>query len=251
MSEKIADDEWEWYIGKIFARLIEKVHNGKLETVVEIAPGYRYKIAYALKEFNFKGTIYVVDTNIDVLDYIKEKYKEFLPQSNIICVNKTFENCFEDIPNEFDLLLSNHSIDDMIIVEYMEKSYINNLGKDDFRDILSEAWKELGKDTNMIENITNDVYLSFKRFFDNKKIETIIMSQYKSNLYFKEEFKEMDEITENCFNKIKQLVNMDNDYINKVLEYYPFGEDDERYNGKYLLDNTQNAKNWIVGSDLC
>ena len=41
MSEKIADDEWEWYIGKIFARLIEKVHNGKLETVVEIAPGYR------------------------------------------------------------------------------------------------------------------------------------------------------------------------------------------------------------------
>ena len=77
------------------------------------------------------------------------------------------------------------------------------------------------------------------------------MSQYKSNLYFKEEFKEMDEITENCFNKIKQLVNMDNDYINKVLEYYPFGEDDERYNGKYLLDNTQNAKNWIVGSDLC
>ena len=25
MSEKIADDEWEWYIGKIFARLIEKV----------------------------------------------------------------------------------------------------------------------------------------------------------------------------------------------------------------------------------
>ena len=77
--------------------------------------------------------------------------------------------------------------------------------------------------------------------------------EQKTKIYntYKEEFKEMDEITENCFNKIKQLVNMDNDYINKVLEYYPFGEDDERYNGKYLLDNTQNAKNWIVGSDLC
>lgn len=251
MSEKIADDEWEWYIGKLYAKLIEKVHAGNLETVVELAPGYRYKIAYALKEFNFKGNLYVIDTNKEVLEYIKEMYTKFLPEANIICINKNFENCFDNIPNEFDLFLSNHSIDDMIIAEYMEKSYINNLGNDDFRDILSEAWKELGKDTNMIENITNYVYLSFKRFFDNKKIETIIMSQYKSNLYFKEKFKEMDEITENCFNKIKQLVNMDDDYINKVLEYYPFGEDDERYNGKYLLDNTQNAKNWIAGSNLC
>ena len=57
----------------------------------------------------------------------------------------------------------------------------------------------------------------------------------------------MDEITENCFNKIKQLIQMDNENINKILKFYPFGEDDERYNGRYLLDNTQNAKNWIVG----
>lgn len=57
----------------------------------------------------------------------------------------------------------------------------------------------------------------------------------------------MDEITEKIFNKIKNLVNMDEEYINKILNFYPFG-DDERYRGKYLLDNTQNAKNWIVGS---
>ena len=56
----------------------------------------------------------------------------------------------------------------------------------------------------------------------------------------------MDEITEQCFNKIKELVIMDNTHINKILDFYPFG-DDERYMGKYLLDNTQNAKNWIVG----
>lgn len=247
MSEKIADDEWEWYIGKLYAKLIEKMHNGKMKTVVELAPGYRYKIAYGLKEFNFKGNLYVIDTNTEVLEYVKEKYTELLPEANIICINKTFENCFEYIPNEFDLFLSNHSIDDMIIAEYMEKTYTKNLGDDNFRDILSDAWRELGKNTTMIDNISNHVYSLFKSFFNKKKIETIIISQYKSNLYFKDKFKEMDEITENCFKKIKELVNMDNDYINKVLEYYPFGEDDERYNGRYLLDNTQNAKNWIVG----
>lgn len=46
--------------------------------------------------------------------------------------------------------------------------------------------------------------------------------------------------------RIKELVTMDNDYINKILDFYPFGAD-ERYRGEYLLDNTQNAKNWIVG----
>lgn len=248
MSEKIADDEWEWYIGQLFGRLIEKVHNKKIENVVELAPGYRYKVAYGLKEFNFKGNIYVIDTNQDVLEYIKEKYSKILPEANVICINKTFDDCLEDIPKEFDLFLSNHSIDDMIISEFMEKVYTINLGNDEFKDIVLDAWKKLGKDKKMIEQIINHVYSSFKYFFSNKKIETIIISQYKSNLYFKDKFAEMDEITENCFNKIKQLVKMDNENINKVLDFYPFGEDDERYNGKYLLDNTQNAKNWIAGS---
>lgn len=246
MSEKIADDEWEWYIGQLFAKLIEKVHKGNLKTVVELAPGFRYKVAFALKEFNFNGNIYVIDTNLEVLEYVKEKYSEILPEANIICINSTFENCFEMIPQEFDLFLSNHSIDDMIIAEYMEKVYTNNLGNDDFKDILSKAWIELGKDKEMIETIINHVYASFKKFFEEKKIETIIMSQYKSNLYFKDKFTEMDEITENCFNKIKKLIQMDNENINQILNFYPFGKDDERYNGRYLLDNTQNAKNWIV-----
>ena len=98
-----------------------------------------------------------------------------------------------------------------------------------------------------VDEITFKVYLSFKEFLLNKKISNIIMSQYKSNLYFKEEFKEMDEITENCFYRIKSLVSMDNEYINNILDFFPFG-DDERYRGEYLLKNTQNAKNWIVGS---
>ena len=56
-----ADDEWEWYIGQIFAQIIKNVYKGELKNVVEIAPGFRYKIAYALKEINFKGKIYIIE----------------------------------------------------------------------------------------------------------------------------------------------------------------------------------------------
>ena len=209
--------------------------------------GFRYKIAYALKEINFKGNLYVIDTNAEVLEYVKEKYKIIIPEAKIICINKKFEDVSNEVPNEFDLLLSNHCIDDMIISEFMQNCYNKNINNDNFKDMLTEAWIELGKDTTKIDEISNKVFSTFKKFFLDKKIGTIIMSQYKSNLYFKDEFKEMDEITESCFNRIKQLITMDDEYVNKVLDFYPFG-DDERYRGKYLLENTQNAKNWIVGT---
>ena len=208
--------------------------------------GFRYKIAYALKEIKFKGNLYIIDTNTEVLEYVKEKYKMLIPEAKIICINKNFEDAFNDVPNDFDLLLSNHCIDDMIISEFMQHYYNKNLNNDNFKDMLTEAWIELGKDKTKIDEISNKVFSTFEKFFLDKKIGTIIMSQYKSNLYFKDEFKEMDEITESCFNRIKQLIAMDSEYVNKILDFYPFG-DDERYRGKYLLNNTQNAKNWIVG----
>ena len=244
-KDNIADDEWEWYIGQIFSRLIQNTHKSSIKDVVEIAPGFRYKIAYALKEVNFQGNLYIIDTNTEVLEYVNEKYKEILPNAKIITINKSFENAFEDIPNEFDLLLSNHCIDDMIIAEYMN-NYDKDLNNENFKDMLTEAWIKLGKEPTKINEISDKVFSTFKKFFSDKTINTIIISQYKSNLYFKDKFKEMDEITEKCFNKVKELVIMDNEYINNILDFFPFG-DDERYRGKYLLDNTQNEKNWIVG----
>ena len=244
-KDNIADDEWEWYMGQIFARLIQNANKSSIKDVVEIAPGFRYKIAYALKEINFQGNLYIVDINTEVLEYVNEKYKQILPNANIICINKSFENAFKDIPNKFDLLLSNHCIDDMIIAEYMN-NYDKDLNNENFKDMLTEAWIKLGKEPTKINEISDKVFSTFKKFFSDKTINTIIISQYKSNLYFKDKFKEMDEITEKCFNKVKELVIMDNEYINNILDFFPFG-DDERYRGKYLLDNTQNAKNWIVG----
>ena len=134
----------------------------------------------------------------------------------------------------------------MIISEFMQNYYNKNMNNDKFKDILTEAWIALGKDERKINEITSKVFSVFEKFFRDKKMKYVIMSQYKSNLYFKDEFKEMDEITESCFRRIKELIIMDDEYLNKILDFYPFG-DDERYTGKDLLDNTQNAKNWIVG----
>lgn len=242
-NENIADDEWEWYIGTLFSRLIKKTSKNNIENVVELAPGFRHKIAYALKDINFNGNLYVIDTNTEVLKYVKEKYKIIIPEARIICVNKEFKDSFFDMPDKFDLFLANHCIDDMMIGEYMKQHCDKSIMD---KECLINAWEDLEKSSEG-DSIINNVFLCFQHFFKNKDIGTIIMSQYKSNAYFCDDFKFMYDTTMKCFNRIKEMIFMDEKYIDNILNFYPFG-DDERYRGEYLLNNTQNAENWIVGN---
>ena len=117
-------------------------------------------------------------------------------------------------------------------------------------DDLLELWEQLYYDKESTNKIIDQLVFNFENFFDTKDIGLIIISQYKSNSYFLEKMDYMDKIVSNCFNRIKKLTATDDDKVNNVLDFYPFGINDERYNGKYLTDNTQNAKNWIVGNNI-
>lgn len=243
-----ADAEWEWYIGQLYYQLIRNLYKKKIKCVVELAPGFRHKIADALKEFNFDGTIYIIDYSKDVLNYVKNKYKEILPNAKIICVNKKFEESLDFIPNDIDLFLSNHSIDDLIISGYSNEEYNEKSNNELLYNDLLILWKNLYHDSSSVKRIISKIVQNFNELFTNKNINLIIMSQYKSNSYFLNKSNYMDEIVERCFNNIKMLIDTDDTLINGLLNFYPFGKEDERYNGKYLIDNTQNAKNWIVGT---
>ena len=86
------DDEWEWYIGELYHKLLSSLISFKVDTAIELAPGYRYKVAYALKKMNFKGTLYIIDSNKDVCKYVYNKYSELLKDANIICIKTAINN---------------------------------------------------------------------------------------------------------------------------------------------------------------
>ena len=243
-----ADAEWEWYIGQLYSKLIKNLFIKRINCVVELAPGFRHKIADALKELDFKGTIYVIDNSSDVLTYVKKKYKEIIPEAKIICIDKSFKDSIKYLPKKIDLFLSNHSIDDLIISDYSKEKYSMNTNNETLNNRLLKLWEQLYNDHSSIKEITNEVYDSFKELFKRKNIELVVMSQYQSNSYFLGRNNYMNKIVDKCFNKIKKLTNTADKRINKLLDFYPFGIEDERYNGKYLINNTQNAKNWIAGA---
>lgn len=233
-----ADDEWEWYIGMLFSKIINDFNLNNCKTILEIAPGFRYKIAYALKEINFNGTLYIIDSSKEVCDYVKEKYQEILPDATIITINDSLENVIKNLP-KIDLLLGNHIIDDLIIYKEANINYKIN---ENIQDILNLSWKNI-YNTKKYLSINARVINLFKELF--KKVDFCILNQYKGNVFLLDNNYEYI-ITKECFNKIKNMVKNNDEQINLSLAYHPFG-DDERYLLPDLLANVQNSENWIVG----
>lgn len=241
------DPEWEWYIGELFHKLIS-AHNKNFHSVVEFAPGYKYKIGYALSKIGFSGTLYVIDAHENVLRYVEEKYRTLLPNATIIPVHKDLTDSITCLPPNIDLFLSNHSIDDMIISAYMDEksakmAFDNNV---DSKELLLTAWKKLRADLDMMNDAKNKAYNDLIHFFDMINVDLIIMSQYKSNEYFLHNLHEADDITRDVFLALKKAIPTDDVFINALLSYY-VKDDDDRFKDITVLNNTQNAANWIVG----
>lgn len=237
----LPDDEWEWYIGMLFSNIIKSFNLKNTETILEIAPGFRYKMAYALKEINFKGILYIIDSSDNVIDFINNKYKSILPDAKIITINKDIYNYVKYLP-DVDLLVGNHIVDDLIIYNHINLNY--NL-KDDIQNNLFLAWKEIYDNDKYMTTINNTINL-----FDNlfEKCKFCILSQYKGNVYNKDNNYE-DEITMKCFNNIRKKINHNSVFVQHSLNFFPFG-DDERYLLPDLLANVQNEKRWIVGEPI-
>lgn len=242
------DDEWEWYIGEIFFRLI-KANMNKCNTVVEFAPGFRYKSAYALKALNFKGKFYVVDANSLVIEYVCKKYKEILSDAEIIGINKTLNDAVSLLPHETDLFLANHCIDDMIMYEYLnndERSLVFD-NNDISKELLLKKWEALSLDKLRLENIKSKVLNEWISFFNSVKFNLIVMSQYNNNMYFLDVGNNYsDVLTRDLFLRLKSCFITDDNISGTVLDFCA-KEDDNRFKDINLLRNTQNASNWIVG----
>ena len=61
----------------------------------------------------------------------------------------------------------------------MQNYYNKNLNSDNFRDMLTKAWIELSREPIKINEISNGVFLTFKKFFSNKKLIQLLLVNIK------------------------------------------------------------------------
>jgi len=242
------DDYFEEYMGLIYSRIINENKLEDITTVVEFAPGFRYKIACGLRKINFKGTIYIIDSNESVLDFVGKKYKEILPEAEVVLINKDLVDSINCLPKSVDLFLANHCIDDMIISKYLigkklEDAFNNT---EESKQILIDCWNELKEEDNILFNIKENVYNDLITFFEKIDFKLIVMSQYKSGYYMNQK-NYVEELSKTIFNKLKISINTNLKSLEEAMSF-DFDDFDVALNeGFSLKNNIQFADNWIAG----
>lgn len=242
------DDYFEEYMGLIYSRIINENKIKDVKTVIEFAPGFRYKIACGLRKIDFKGTIYVVDSNESVLKFVGEKYKEILPEVEVILINKDLVDSIDYLPKSVDLFLANHCIDDMIISKYLKgkklEDAFNNTEKS--KQILIDCWRKLKEEDNILLNIKEHVYNDLITFFEKVDFKLVVMSQYKSGYYMNQK-NYVEELSKTIFNLLKISINTNLDNLREAL-LFDFEDFDVALNeGFSLKENIQFIDNWIAG----
>lgn len=242
------DDYYEAYMGMLYSRIIRKNKIENIDKVVEFAPGFRFKIAYALKNIGFKGTIYVIDSNENVLKFVKDKYKSILPNAKIVLINKDLMDSIDFMPKKVDLFLANHCIDDMIISRYLVGKKLADAfnNTEESKQILINCWNELKEEDDILFNLKELVYRDLKTFFEKIDIKLIVMSQYKSGYYINQK-NYIEKLSKSIFNKLKVDINTNLENLKEALSF-DFDDFGAALNkGFSLKENIQYFDNWIAG----
>lgn len=108
-------DNWNEYIGSLWYNLLTKTSLKKDGVVVEIAPGSVSKIGRGLADYDFKGTLYIIEPNYSSLAEIVIEYCNLLPNANLMPINRTLRAAIPLLPKRPDIILANHPLDDMIV----------------------------------------------------------------------------------------------------------------------------------------
>jgi hypothetical protein len=237
---------FEKNMGNIFYELINSLDINNIDSIVEFAPGFRSKISYALEKMNYSGTLYVIDSNEKVLEYIKETYSKNIPNAKIVPVNCDLKECTNSLPKEATLFLANHCFDDMIISKYIQMKDLDYLfdNNEDTYTLLNKCWLDLVKDDQLLNRIIDEVYDEISSIFRKVDFEYVIMNNYKSWFYFNiNNIPEMHSTK--VFNRLKNNFNIID--VKDIMSKIDFVKDEELEGSLSIEENILNPDNWIVG----
>jgi len=181
-------NNWDKYLGFIWANIFIKCNLPKNGIVVEIAPGVAEKVGRGLEAFGFKGTLYIVEPEEFTLNEITKKYKEHIPGCTVIPIQKTLEECPAFIPEKVDAIIANHPLDDMILGNSLQQEQFKDYFGDKFGTSIEKTklfWNKLEAEKEYLEKLKKDIISSWQNLIKHSQPSFVALSQYKSYYFAK------------------------------------------------------------------
>lgn len=177
---------WQDYIATVWAGFFCLHKLSTNAVVIEVGPGFSGKIGRGLAQINFEGTLYVVDQDINAIDFICLYYKEILPNACIIRVNQTLASWRSGLPKQVDALLMNHLLDDLILHAALppglEEVVFSNMhpGQASCQTEVQTTWESILNNSKWRDQLTLQVVSQLKYLLKWVKPSLFGMNQYES-----------------------------------------------------------------------
>jgi hypothetical protein len=175
-NEFFTELEFQALLGKTWECILKEININSYSHVVDLCPGYSPKIELGLFYLQYKGEVVAIDGDSHALSMLVRFMDLFNPQFKI---SKKIVNLFGRFKGNYDVVLANHIIDDLVLCYFSQKLRIKH------RDIYSKEenvkiiWKHVlsDKKTNL-DMMSTVISKMFNQLIEPKGI--ICITHYKS-----------------------------------------------------------------------
>jgi len=187
LKMKSHTNEWNAYIGSIWANILRQTEIPKKGTLIEVAPGEVNKIGRGLENYGFNGMVYLIEPNSQAIQRIKQSYSQSL-NAKIIPIQATLEQSISELPAKVDAILSNHPLDDMIIGKALSQKEFQTFFAAHYTNPVEatiKAWQSLESSPNLLKRAKEKVLQEWENLFKKTSPNIVIISQYRSYFFKK------------------------------------------------------------------
>lgn len=244
-------DLWDGYMGQLWLGLLECAKIKPDATIIEVAPGATAKIPHALSQLNFHGKLYIIEPHPEVSQVIYDKSLKLLPNAEIILLKEGFNTVRINAP--IDAILANHPFDDFIsayanLEQTQDAQKLNVLFQDIANEseqalaLMKQTWQHLSQNPTTLASVKQHVKTDWQNFVAAHNPCTVILSQYASSYFDKNDLSILNTHAKDLFQSIAhEAKNLKpNNELQKVLNQ------NENYQNTWIGQELLNADYWLL-----
>ena len=208
--QKFDPIDWIQFAGSIWVNVLKTIPISQNATIVEVAPGRASKIGTALRELNFRGTIYIVEPHLETMNEIVANYQKLLPQAKVVGIPRILKEAIPILPKRPDALISNHPLDDMIAAASLTKLEANEYAGEVNRyrnaemSEIEAVWSRIASSRDLERRLVEEVASEWQNAIQILDPSYTIVSQYTSPRHTSGPLLAADRLGNYCLQELKR-----------------------------------------------
>ena len=238
---------WDAHLAHIWYNLLHYCTIQANSTIIEVAPGKSTKIAEALEKIVFRGDIYLIEPHKDLGQAVYHLYQERLPQATIYLYQCPLKDALTQLPKQADALLSNHSLDDMLLAEtiYTREDLFDWAARGNEQSIApyQHVWQQLKNAPEELSRCIKSVQDLWCSTIERLEPKKVLLSQYASYHMALHDLDDLNHQASAILHRLQQIYasrSVSQPIIQTILNSM------KHYDHPHIGLNVLDSKNWLI-----